>query len=128
MLPRLGVMNLERRLKQVVLPAPFGPINAWIVPRATRRLTPLSATKPANSLLRLSVWRINSSLTALRPCWSTIVLARRERVQQKKAAVFLSACRAEEGNIDPAKARVAPSAGPVAASPRVFLDLPPLPM
>src|SRR5262249_49328994 len=61
--PPVGRMNLVRRLKQVVLPAPFGPINAWMVPRTTRRLTPLTATKPANSLVRLRVSRMISSLT-----------------------------------------------------------------
>src|SRR5213082_3914067 len=57
MRPRVGRKNLVSRLKQVVLPAPLGPISAWMVPRATRRLTPLTATKPANSLVRLSVSR-----------------------------------------------------------------------
>ena len=32
--PRVGGRNLVNRLKQVVLPAPLGPISAWIVPRA----------------------------------------------------------------------------------------------
>src|SRR5712692_5642187 len=58
MRPWVGLRNLVRRLKQVVLPAPFGPINAWIVPRSTWRFTPLTATKPANSLVRSSVARI----------------------------------------------------------------------
>src|SRR5262249_38349617 len=57
MRPRLGVKNLLKRLKQVVLPAPLGPIMAWILPRATRRLTPRTATKPAKSLARSSVSR-----------------------------------------------------------------------
>ena len=30
--PRVGGRNEVSRLKQVVLPAPFGPIRAWIVP------------------------------------------------------------------------------------------------
>ena len=30
--PRVGGRNVVSRLKQVVLPAPFGPISAWIVP------------------------------------------------------------------------------------------------
>src|SRR5262249_56077487 len=60
--PRVGLRNLVSRLKHVVLPAPFGPIKAWIVPRLTRRLTPLTAVKPANSFVRSSVARINSSL------------------------------------------------------------------
>ena len=67
MRPRVGLRNLVSRLKQVVLPAPFGPIKAWMVPRLTRRLTPLTATKPANSLVRSSVSRIISSLITQRP-------------------------------------------------------------
>src|SRR5581483_8569059 len=61
MRPSLGLKNLVRRLKQVVLPAPFGPIMAWIVPRRTLRFTPLTARKPANSLESPSVSRMNSS-------------------------------------------------------------------
>src|ERR1700732_5322489 len=61
MRPRVGLRNLVSRLKQVVLPAPLGPINAWIVPRSTRRLTSRTATKPANSLVRPSVSRTMSS-------------------------------------------------------------------
>src|SRR5579872_587823 len=49
-------------LKQVVLPAPFGPIKAWIEPRRTLRLTSLTAEKPPNSLLNPSVTRMCSSL------------------------------------------------------------------
>src|SRR6266571_974273 len=60
MRPCVGLRNLVKRLKQVVLPAPFGPINAWIVPRSTRRLTSRTATKPANSLVRPSVSRTMS--------------------------------------------------------------------
>src|SRR5712691_3648114 len=60
MRPWVGLRNLVSRLKQVVLPAPFGPINAWIVPRSTRRLTSRTATKPANSLVRPSVSRTMS--------------------------------------------------------------------
>src|SRR4029079_3115575 len=60
MLPRVGCRNLVSRLKQVVLPAPLGPISAWMVPRSIRRLTPLTATKPAKSFVRSSVSRMNS--------------------------------------------------------------------
>src|ERR1044072_5157281 len=67
MRPRVGCRNLVSRLKQVVLPAPFGPISAWIVPRSTRRLTPFTATKPANSLVRSSVSRMVSLIDAESP-------------------------------------------------------------
>src|SRR3954451_19817231 len=75
-------MNFVSRLKQVVLPAPFGPISAWMVPRATRRLTPFTATKPANSLVRFSVSRMKSSLTTPRPRLLATVVARPQQVQQ----------------------------------------------
>ena len=32
MRPRVGARKCVSRLKQVVLPAPFGPISAWMVP------------------------------------------------------------------------------------------------
>src|SRR5919108_1382996 len=40
------------RLKNVVLPAPLGPMMAAIWPGATVRLTPPTATKPSNDLRR----------------------------------------------------------------------------
>ncbi len=58
--PRVGVRNFVSRLKQVVLPAPLGPIRAWIAPRRTFRLTSLTATKPLNSLVRPRVSRMIS--------------------------------------------------------------------
>src|SRR5207248_6067392 len=61
MRPELGSRNLVNRLKTVVLPAPFGPISAWIVPRRTFRSTPRTAAKPRNSLVRPRVSRIKSS-------------------------------------------------------------------
>src|SRR5271170_2291927 len=45
MRPDVGRMNLVSMLKQVVLPAPLGPINAWIEPRRTRKSTPETARK-----------------------------------------------------------------------------------
>ena len=53
------------RLKQVVLPAPLGPISAWIVPRAHREVTSLTATKPLNSFVRPRVSRMMSSAMAV---------------------------------------------------------------
>src|SRR5215216_7922201 len=66
MRPRVGLRNLVRRLKHVVLPAPFGPIRAWMVPRLTLRLTSLTATKPRNSLVSPCVSRMTSSAMRLR--------------------------------------------------------------
>src|SRR5215510_832614 len=62
MRPRVGVRKWVRRLKHVVLPAPFGPMSAWIVPRRTSRLTSWTATKPRNSLVSPSVRRMTSAL------------------------------------------------------------------
>src|SRR6266446_2301520 len=59
--PAEGSRNFVRRLKTVVLPAPFGPISAWIVPRRIVRSTPCTAVKPRNSLVRPRVSRMTSS-------------------------------------------------------------------
>ncbi|CFN77327.1 Uncharacterised protein [Bordetella pertussis] len=74
MVPEVGARNLVSRLKQVVLPAPLGPISAWIWPRLTRRSTPLTATKPRNSLVRPFVSRIVSSI-APHPLWFFLKVA-----------------------------------------------------
>src|SRR5215831_4459644 len=58
MLPRVGSRKCVSRLKQVVFPAPFGPIRAWMLPRLTLRLTSLTATKPLNSLVSARVSRM----------------------------------------------------------------------
>ncbi|MCY1537671.1 hypothetical protein D9M68_731760 [compost metagenome] len=58
--PDDGAWNLVSRLKQVVLPAPLGPISAWIEPRRTDRLTSLTAVKPLNALVSPCVRRITS--------------------------------------------------------------------
>src|SRR2546425_6514936 len=59
--PRVGVRKWVSRLKHVVLPAPLGPMSAWIVPRRTRSLTSFTATNPRNSLVSASVSRMTSS-------------------------------------------------------------------
>src|SRR5687767_9426855 len=58
--PAVGCRNLVIRLKQVVLPAPFGPMSAWMVPRRTERLTFLTAQKPLKLLDRPAVSMIAS--------------------------------------------------------------------
>src|SRR5271156_6605620 len=68
MLPEVGCKNLVSKLKKVVLPAPFGPIRAWISPCLTRTETPSTATNPLKSLTRLCVSRIISSANAITPC------------------------------------------------------------
>src|SRR5689334_19370782 len=66
MLPEVAGKKPVRRLKQVVLPAPLGPISAWMVPRRTRKSTPLTATKPRNSFDRPRVSRITSEASGTR--------------------------------------------------------------
>src|SRR5258706_26643 len=60
--PDCGARNLVSRLKTVVLPAPFGPINAWMLPRRTRRSRLSTATNPANPLTRPRVSTMYSEL------------------------------------------------------------------
>src|SRR3984893_14619066 len=61
MAPALGSRNFVNRLTTVVLPAPFGPISAWMVPRRILRSTPCTAVKPRNSFVKPRVSRIKSS-------------------------------------------------------------------
>src|SRR3954467_9972123 len=70
MVPRVGARNLVSRLKKVVLPAPLGPMRAWMSPRLTFRSTLFTATKPLNSLVRPWVSRIVSAdNTLLQMTW-----------------------------------------------------------
>src|SRR5690606_7549316 len=57
-----GAQKLGQQVKQVVLPAPLGPIRACISPWRICRLTSSTATNPLNSLTRLRVSRTNCSL------------------------------------------------------------------
>src|SRR4051812_43114165 len=67
MLPADGRRNLVRRLKHVVLPAPFGPISAWMVPRRILSETSRTAKNPANSFVNPWVSRMNSSAKQIPP-------------------------------------------------------------
>src|SRR5919201_510516 len=58
MVPFVAGKKRVGRLKQVVLPAPFGPISAWMVPRNTLKSTRLTATNPRNSLESPRISRI----------------------------------------------------------------------
>src|SRR5438445_2804071 len=60
MVPLVAGRKRVSRLKQVVLPAPFGPISAWMVPRITRRSTRFTAMNPRNSFDKPRVSRITS--------------------------------------------------------------------
>src|SRR5258708_36765717 len=55
MRPDVGCKTPVRQLKNVLLPAPFGPITARISSRATAKLTPLSAVNPPKRIVKSSV-------------------------------------------------------------------------
>src|SRR5690625_3813216 len=59
-LPSSGTSKPDTRLKNVVLPAPLGPINAVIVPRWTSRWSTWTARKPPNCRVIVSTVRIGS--------------------------------------------------------------------
>ena len=100
-LPEVGVRNLVSRLKQVVLPAPFGPISAWIVPRRTRRLTLSTATKPLNSLVRSGVSRMKSeALMVTLPASPPRRCVRRRATSMRGVAMAGAAVAAELGLVD----------------------------
>ncbi len=53
--PAVGLYTPVSMLKNVVFPAPFGPIRLMIEPRGMVKSTSLTATRPPNSLRRPSV-------------------------------------------------------------------------
>src|SRR6266852_3508731 len=55
--PAVGRRNPLRRLKHVVLPAPFGPIRPTISPVSTVSSTWLTAAKPPKRFVKLRVAR-----------------------------------------------------------------------
>src|SRR5262245_50242214 len=59
--PLVGRSTPVRQLKNVLLPAPFGPMMARISPGRTSKLTALSAVKPPKRTVRASVRMIGSS-------------------------------------------------------------------
>src|SRR5579875_629023 len=61
--PRSGKYKPERLLKNVVFPAPFGPITAWIIPFATLIETSSTAWTPPNDFEML-----RASRSAASPC------------------------------------------------------------
>src|SRR5215467_10760440 len=55
--PLVGRITPVKELKNVDLPAPFGPMIPRISPRATEMLTLLTAARPPNRTVRASVFR-----------------------------------------------------------------------
>src|SRR2546425_633616 len=53
MSPSVGAKTPVTRLKNVVLPAPFGPISPWISPSFTVRSMACSARRPPKRLVKL---------------------------------------------------------------------------
>src|SRR5215510_3049285 len=96
MVPRVGGRNLVRRLNTVVLPAPLGPIRAWMAPSRTERSTLLTATKPLNSLVRP---RADNTMGAAR----LVGLAGLEA-----AAALMTAPAQEGGTLEPRASRPLP--------------------
>ena len=63
--PELGSKNFVNKLKQVVFPAPLGPIRACIAPRSIAKFTLFTAMKPLNDFVRSSVSRMTFCLPKL---------------------------------------------------------------
>ncbi len=61
--PELGSKNFVNKLKQVVFPAPLGPISACMAPRSIAKFTLFTAMKPLNDFVRSSVLRMTFSLS-----------------------------------------------------------------
>src|SRR5262249_42372471 len=106
MLPRVGSRKCVSRLKQVVLPAPLGPMRAWTLPRLTLRLTSLTATKPLNSLVSWRVSRMHRSVMRRGPAGSSPADYRRgPRIGQRRLLPAPARLALREEGID-ALARV----------------------
>ena len=67
MRPEVGRSTPVRQLKNVLLPAPLGPMTARISPRCTSKLTLLSAVRPPKRMVRPSV-RSMAAEASPRPC------------------------------------------------------------
>src|SRR4029079_17911333 len=52
--PAVGASTPVTRLNSVVLPAPLGPITAWMAPGSTTRSTSATAVNPSNDFVSLS--------------------------------------------------------------------------
>src|SRR5665213_589437 len=61
MLPEVGRSTPVMQLKNVLLPAPFGPMTARISPAPSSKSTALSAAKPPNRPVSLSICKIGAS-------------------------------------------------------------------
>src|SRR3954468_8253154 len=64
--PLVGFNSPDSRLTSVVLPAPFGPITAWISPMASSSDTSFTATRPPKRLVNPAVRSAISDMTMRR--------------------------------------------------------------
>src|SRR4051812_39921306 len=75
--PRLASSSPDSRLMSVDLPAPLGPITAWISPTATSIETSDTATRPPKCLCRLVARNAGSDMRGLRGGLLRFTTARR---------------------------------------------------
>src|SRR3954454_25339664 len=78
------------RLKNVVLPAPLGPIRAVMMPRCTSRWSTSTALMPPNCRLMLSTARMASGLAAPGSGWTPAISARRAAGSASPVVVVVS--------------------------------------
>src|SRR5208337_1303524 len=95
--PWVGARNFVSILKTVVLPAPLGPIKAWIAPRRTFKETSLTAMNPLNSFARFLVSRMQSSIEAPRSN-----VAAQRRVSSQPERNHCSSVPGDEHKLNPA--------------------------
>src|SRR5215831_19597273 len=67
--PLVGRITPVKELKNVDLPAPFGPMIPRISPRATEMLTLLTAARPPNRTVRASVFRSGLDSVSTATLW-----------------------------------------------------------
>src|SRR5712691_3867684 len=91
--PPLGGRKPVIRLKQVVIPAPLGPIKPAIVPSSTEKLTSLTAVRPPNRTVRASTSSRDTAHPALtraspespQPLWHEDDRGHEERAEDHEA-------------------------------------------
>src|ERR1700709_1382689 len=110
------------RWKLVVLPAPFGPINATVSFSCTEKLTSCTARKPPNRLLRPLITSASAIVRSLRarrlaPDIALVEVGRKADQSGRPPQDHGHQDQAVDGEVDPA----APAAGPgLAQGPRCF--------
>src|SRR5208282_3936670 len=81
-LPALGSSSPEIRLTRVVLPAPLGPITAWIRPARKASDTPSTAARPPKRRAKPRTTRTGSTTFSLRPLYEPAQAARQKQHRQ----------------------------------------------